>query len=87
MKALSSYFFITMRELDLANISLSDIENLGVFRNTFTANEKYLFRGSKNLLSPIQIQVSLKPKTLSDFFVSFLESTSNFKHFIKKENR
>ena len=60
---------------------------LGVFRNTLTANEKYLFRGSKNFLSPIPIQVSLKPKALSEFFVPFLESTSNFKHFEKKDDR
>ena len=58
-----------------------------MFRNTLTANEKYLFHGSKNLLSPIPIQVSLKPKALSDFFVPFLESTSNFKHFEKKDDR
>ena len=60
---------------------------LGVFCNTSTGNEKYLFRGSKNLLSPIQIQVSLKAKALSDFFVPFLESTSNFKYFEKKDDR
>ena len=60
---------------------------LGVFCNTSTGNEKYLFRGSKNLLSLIQIQVSLKPKTLSDFFASFLESTSNFQDLEKKDNR
>ena len=30
------------------------------------------------------MQSSLKPKTLSDFFDPFLESTSNFEHFETK---
>ena len=40
-----------------------------------------------NLLSPVQMQLSLKPTIVSDFFVLFLESTSNFKHFEKKDGR
>ena len=32
------------------------------------------------------MQLSLKPKKFSDFFVLFLESTSNFKHFAKKDD-
>ena len=40
-----------------------------------------------NLLSPVQMQFSLKPTIVSDFFVLFLESTSNFKHFEKKDGR
>ena len=39
----------------------------------------------ENLLSPIQMQLSLKPKIFYDSFVSLLESTSNFKHFEKKK--
>ena len=30
------------------------------------------------------MQLSSKPKTFSDFFVQFLESKSNFKHFEKE---
>ena len=59
---------------------------LGVFRNTLTANDKYPVRDCVNLLSPIQMQLSLKPTIFSDFFVPFLESTSNFKHFEKKDD-
>ena len=60
---------------------------LGVFRNTLTANDKYLVLDYVNLLSPVQMQLSLKPTIVSDFFVLFLESTSNFKHFEKKDGR
>ena len=41
-------------------------------------------RGSKNFLSPIQIQLSLKQKHFLNFFVPFLESTLNFIQFEKK---
>ena len=35
----------------------------------------------------IQMHLSLQPKIFSDFLVPFLESTSNFKHFEKKDDR
>ena len=56
-----------------------------MFRNTLTANDKYPFGDLENLMSLTQLQLSLKPKT--DFFNPFLESTSNFRHFGKKDNR
>ena len=58
---------------------------LGFFRDTLPANVKFPFRDSENLVSPIQMQLSLKMETFSDFFVPFLQSTSNFKHFEKKD--
>ena len=39
-----------------------------------------------NLLSPIQTQLSLKATIFSNSFVPFMESTSNFKHFGKKDD-
>ena len=58
-----------------------------MFRNTLTANDNYPVQDCGNLSSPIQMDLSLKPKLFSDFFVPFLESTSNFKHFEKKDDR
>ena len=58
-----------------------------MFRNTLTANDKYPVKDSRNLSSPIQMELSLKPIIFSDFLVPFLESTSNFKHFEKKDDR
>ena len=58
-----------------------------MFRNALSANEKYSVLDCVNLWSPIQMQLSLKPTIYSDFFVPFLESTSNFKHFEKKDDR
>ena len=57
-----------------------------VFRHTLTANDKYPVRDFVNLSSPIQMQLSIKSTIFSDFFVSFLEYTSNFRHFEKKDD-
>ena len=62
-------------------------EVLEVFVNALTADDKYPDQDCKNLLLPIQMQLSEKPKTFSEFFVPFLESTSNFKQFEAKDNR
>ena len=58
-----------------------------MFRHTFTANDNYPVQESGNFSSPIQMELYLKPTIFSDIFVSFLESTSNFKHFEKKNER
>ena len=71
----------------MENISLSNVLNLRVLRNTLTANDKHLVRDFENLLSPIQMTLSLKRKTFVDSFVPFLEFTSNFKRFERKYDR
>ena len=58
-----------------------------MFRNTLAANDKYPVHDCVNLSSPIQMQLSSKPIIFSDFFVPFLEFTSNFKRFEKKDDR
>ena len=58
-----------------------------MFWNTLTANDNYPVQDCGNLLSPIQMELSLKRKFFSDFVVPFLESTSNFKHLKKKDDR
>ena len=55
-----------------------------MFRNILTANDKDPVRDCENLSSPIQMILSLKPKTFSDSFVPFPEYASNLKHFEKK---
>ena len=59
----------------------------GLFVNTWIAYYKYPVPDCQNLLFPIQIQLSLKQKTFSRFFVPFMESPSNFEQFQKKEHR
>ena len=57
-----------------------------MFVNTLSADGKYPVQYYENLELPIQMQVSEKRKTFSEFFVSFLESKSYFKHFEKKDD-
>ena len=57
---------------------------LGQFVKTLTANDKYSLLNRENLTQPIQILVSQKQKSFSEFFSPFLKSTLNFEHFLKK---
>ena len=55
-----------------------------MFVNTLSADGKYPVEYYGNFQLPIQMQVSEKRKSFSQFFVPFLECTSNFKHLEKK---
>ena len=59
---------------------------LGLFVNTLSEDDKYCLFYNDNLLQPIQILLSQKQKTFSEFFSGFLKSTLNFEHFEKKIN-
>ena len=58
-------------------------EMLRMFVNTLAIDLMYPVQGCENLQLPIQMQLSEKRKTVYEFFVLYLESTSNFKHFEK----
>ena len=55
----------------------------GVFVNTLSADVNYPVQHCENLQLPIQFILYEKRKTFSQF----LESTSNFKHIEKKDDR
>ena len=57
---------------------------LGLFVNTLSEDKKYCLLYKDNLLQPIQILLSQKQKTFSQFFIPFLKSTLNLEHFQKK---
>ena len=59
-------------------------KSLRLFVNTLTDNDKYCLLYRDNLTQTIQILLSQKQKTFSEFFSAFLKSTLNFKHFQKK---
>ena len=58
-----------------------------VFVNALTTDYEYPVPACENLGFPIQMQLSQKLKTFSQFFVPFMESKSNFKHLQIKEAR
>ena len=55
-----------------------------LFPNTLSADGKYSLLNKDNLTQPIQMQVSRKQKTFSEFFSAFLKSNWSFEHFQKK---
>ena len=57
---------------------------LRLFVNTLTDDDKYCLLYRDNLTQPIQILLSQKQKTFSEFFSAFLKSTLNFADFQKK---
>ena len=57
---------------------------LGLFVNSLSEDERYCLLYKDNLLQPIQILLSQKQKTFSQFFSPFLKSTLNFERFQKK---
>ena len=59
---------------------------LRLFFNTLTVNDKHYMLKRDNLPQPIQMQLSQKQNTFSEFFFSFLKSSLNFKHFTKKDD-
>ena len=62
-------------------------EVLVVFVNRLTADGKYPVQDCEYFQLPIQMQLSEKRKTFSQFFFfPFLEATSNFKDFEKNDD-
>ena len=57
-----------------------------MFYNILTANAKHTVPDCVNFSSPIQTEFSLKARIFPNFFVPFVESTSNFEHSEKKDD-
>ena len=79
--------FLSLLEKLISKLSPSVLcEILLLFFNTLTADDKYPFLDSENLPLRIQKQLSGKRKNYSEFFVPYLECTSNFQHFKRKND-
>ena len=61
-------------------------QDLRLFVKTLTLDDKHYLFNRDNLAQPIQIQLSQKQKTFSEFFVPFSKSILNFKHSPKKDD-
>ena len=59
---------------------------LSLFVNTLTVNDKHYVLNRDNFTQPIQMELSEKEKTFSQFFFAFLKSMLNFKHLPKKDD-
>ena len=61
----------------------SEILRLSV--NSLTANDKYSPDNRENFSQQIEMHISQKPKTFSEFFIALWQSTSNFPYLEKKD--
>ena len=59
---------------------------LKIFLNILTGDDKYFLVNRDNLRQPIQMQLSQKQKTSSEFVSVFFKFISNFEHFLKEED-
>ena len=88
MKSAEKHFCSTSSQfwakLSQKKIVLTRDENLRLLVKKMTADYKYSGSNRKNLLLPIQMQLSKKPKWFCSIFIAFLESTLNFEHFERK---
>ena len=57
-----------------------------LFLSKLTDDDKYCLLYRDNLTEAIQILLSQKQKTFSEFFSAFLKSALNFKHSGKKDD-
>ena len=58
---------------------------LRLFLNTLTAEERHYLLTKENLTQTIQIKLSQKQKSFSQFFIQFLKSILNFKQLPNKD--
>ena len=54
---------------------------LRMFANILTVDDKYSLFNIDNLRRPIQMELSQKQKTFSEFIAAFLKAGLNFEHF------
>ena len=72
MTAPLQYLLFTVKVVALEEVSFSDTQNPKIVVNTLTVDEKHYLLNKQNLKEPIQIQLSRKQKTFSEFFFPFL---------------
>ena len=56
-------------------------EHYNINFNTMTDDYEYFLSYRENLLLPIQMHLSKKPKTFCSIFIALFESTLNFEHY------
>ena len=76
-----------MKIIQSEKVYVSALQILRLFVKRLTDDEKYCLLYRDNLTQPIQILLSLKQKTFSEFLSTFFKSTLNFEHFEKRDDR
>ena len=85
MKAPLQNLLITVMGVALEKSLLLIHKTLRLFVKSLTVDEKHYMLNRDNLTQPIQIQLSQKQKTFSEFYFAFLKPILNkFEAFPKK---
>ena len=79
-------YWLLWRQLTFKKFLLVICKISRLFPNTLSADGKYSLFNRDNLMQPIQMQVSRKQKTFSEFFSVFLKASLKFEHFQKKRS-
>ena len=79
-----SYSLITAKSISFEKSLFFTCQILGLLVNTLAADEMYPVRNRDNFTIPIQMQLSQKQKTFSQFFAVFLKFRLNFEYFETK---
>ena len=76
---------MTVEDIELEKISLSDMRNPRIVFTTMTVDKKYSLLNRDNLAQPIQMQLSRKEKKFCQLCSTFCKYRLNFDHFQKKD--
>ena len=80
------FYWTLLRQLSYKKSLLVICKISRLFPNTLSGDGNCSLLNRDKLTQPIQMQVSLKQKTFSQFFSGFLKSSLNFEHFHKKHD-
>ena len=83
---LSTILPIIWVKLSCKKLLLVRFEILGLLVETMTSNDKISRRNGDNSAQQVQMKLSQKPKTFSEFSFAFLKSISNFGYFPEKKS-
>ena len=83
---LYNIYWSLWRQLTFKNFLLVICKISRLFPNTLSSDGKYSLLNRHNLRQSIQMQLSRKQQTFSEFFYAFLISTLNFEYFQKKHD-
>ena len=75
---------IAVKVIELQKWLLDTWKFFTPFLHTLTANDKYSVNSKDKWMHTIQMHISQKQNTFSQFFSTFFESPFNFKYFQKK---
>ena len=75
-----------MKVVALDKVSSSDTQNPRTVCYWLPVKDKHYLLNGDNLAEQIQMKLSQKQKTFSEFFFAFLKSILNFKHLPKKDD-